>query len=60
MLSYTLKKNKYNNVGCIAWDLIIWMTYWLREIISKSHNRRYINFDNRLLVGVEFTFLKLR
>ena len=37
---------------------------WLREIISKIHDLKYIyiyeNFDNRLLVGVEFKFLKLR
>ena len=38
----------------------------LREIISKIHDLKYIyiyifeNFDNRLLVGVEFKFLKLR
>ena len=44
-------------------DLIIGMTFWLREIVSKCHDWIYTsseNFDNRLLVGVEFKFIKLR
>ena len=44
-------------MGCIVWDLIIGMTYQLKEIISKKHGRININsenFDNKILVGVEF------
>ena len=57
-------KKKYNNVGCIAWDLIIGMTLLVkRDYIEKPWLYIYIyiyeNFDNRLLVGVEFKFLKL-
>ena len=59
-----MKKKKYNNVGCIAWDLIIGMTLLVkRDYIEKPWLSIYIyiyeNFDNRLLVGVEFKFLKL-
>ena len=47
------------------WDLIIGITLLVkREYIKKPHLNIYIyiyeNFDNRLLVGVEFKYLKLR
>ena len=46
------------------WDLIIGMTLLVkRDYIEKPWLYIYIyiyeNFDNRLLVGVEFKFLKL-
>ena len=47
------------------WDLIIGITLLVkREYIKKPRLNIYIyiyeNFDNRLLVGVEFKYLKLR
>ena len=47
------------------WDLIIGITLLVkREYIKKPCLNIYIyiyeNFDNRLLVGVEFKYLKLR
>ena len=48
---------------CIVWDLIIWITLSVkRDYIEKPWLNIYIyeNFDNILLVGVEFKFLKLR
>ena len=44
-------------MGCIVWDLIIRMTYPLIEIVSKNQgwiNINSENFDNKILVGVEF------
>ena len=48
------RKKKYNNMGCIVWDLIIGMTYPLIEIVSKNHGWININSENKILVGVEF------
>ena len=47
------------------WGLIIWMTLLIkRDYIKKPLLNIYIyiyeSFDNRLLVGVEINFLKLR
>ena len=57
------KQKTKKNKECIVWDLIIEIVYWLRVVVSKSHGWIYNsseNFDNKLLVGVEFKFLKLR
>ena len=60
------KWKKYKNVGYIVWDLIIGITLLVkREYIKKPRLNIYIyiyiwNFDNRLLVGVKFKYLKLR
>ena len=63
------KKEKYNNMECIVWDLIIGMTLLVkRDYIEKPWHyicvcvceRERENFDNTLLVGVEFKFLKCR
>ena len=54
-------KKKYN-VGCIVWDLVIWMALSVkRDYIEKQWLYIYIYeiFDNRLLIGVEFKFLNL-
>ena len=58
-------EKKYKNVGYIVWDLIIGITLLVkREYIKKPCLNIYIylyeNFDNRILVGVEFKYLKLR
>ena len=60
-------EKKYKNVGYIVWYLIIGITLLVkREYIKKPCLNIYIyiylyeNFDNRLLVGVEFKYLKLR
>ena len=57
------KKKKYN-VGCIVWDLVIWMALSVkRDYIEKQWLYIYIYiyeiFDNRPLIGVEFKFLNL-
>ena len=57
------EKEKYNNMGCIAWDLIIEMTLLVkRDYIEKPWHYICVceNFDNTILVGVEFKFLKCR
>ena len=58
------KWKKYKNVGYIVWDLIIGITLLVkREYIKKPRLNIYIyiwSFVNRLLVGVEFKYLKLR
>ena len=60
-----MNKKKYNYVRCIVWDLIIGMTLFVkRDYIEKSWLCVCVcvckNFDNRLLVGVEFKFQNLR
>ena len=48
---------------CIVWDLIIGMTLFVkRDYIEKSWLSVCVckNFDNRLLVGVEFKFQNLK
>ena len=35
-----MKKQKQHE--CIVWDLIIEMTYWLKEIVLKSYGYIYI------------------
>ena len=62
-MQFAFWKNKYNNVGCIVWDLIIGMTYWLRGTVLKSHGWIYKSskiFYNRFIVGIELKFLKIK
>ena len=50
---------KYNNMRCIAWDLIIGMTLLVKkDYIEKPWLNIYIYIY--ILVGVEFKFLKFR
>ena len=65
MLHLEKKKKRVKKKNTTMWGLIIWMTLLIkRDYIKKPLLNIYIyiyeSFDNRLLVGVEIKFLKLR